>query len=145
MPLVDLLQNLQSFNYYYGGPGNFTQKKLKYGNDQPFGGSSNEPYILWPFPENATERTTDYYRSIRSSLDFPIRGSSVQNLGDAVIIPRSGGYDAQRIQKFIKSSPKGYTFLTKQVGLQLSNPKIEVGQQANTNPGRTSARSFGVI
>lgn len=145
MPLVDLLQNLQSFNYYYGGPGNFTQKSIKFGNDTPGGGNSGEPYILWPFPENATERTNDYYRSIRSSLDYPIRGSSVQTLGDAVVIPRSAGYDTQRIQKFIKSSPKGYTFIAKQVGLQLTNPKIEVGEQANLNPGNTSARSFGML
>lgn len=37
MPLVDLKTNLKS---------------LKYGNDRPFGGSSKQPYIQTPIPEN---------------------------------------------------------------------------------------------
>ena len=37
MPLVDLKTNLKS---------------LRYGNDQPFGGSSGQPYIQTPIPEN---------------------------------------------------------------------------------------------
>jgi hypothetical protein len=37
MPLVDLKTNLKS---------------LRYGNDQPFGGSSGQPYIQIPIPEN---------------------------------------------------------------------------------------------
>jgi hypothetical protein len=40
MPLVDLKTNLKS---------------LKYGRDQPFGGSSNQPYIQTPIPENPDE------------------------------------------------------------------------------------------
>ena len=40
MPLVDLKTNLKS---------------LKYGRDQPFGGSSNQPYIKTPIPENPDE------------------------------------------------------------------------------------------
>ena len=37
MPLVDLKTNLKS---------------LRYGNDQPFGGSSGQPYITSSIPEN---------------------------------------------------------------------------------------------
>jgi hypothetical protein len=40
MPLVDLKTNLKS---------------LKYGRDQPFGGSSNQPYIQTPIPDNPDE------------------------------------------------------------------------------------------
>ena len=40
MPLVDLKTNLKS---------------LKYGRDQPFGGSSKQPYIKTPIPENPDE------------------------------------------------------------------------------------------
>ena len=37
MPLVDLKTNLKS---------------LRYGNDQPFGGSSGQPYVTSSIPEN---------------------------------------------------------------------------------------------
>lgn len=145
MPLVELLQNLQSFNYYYGGPGNFTQKSLQYGKDQPGGLSSGEPYVRFPLPENASNSILNYYVANRASLDFPIRGGSLQYLPTGLIIPRSATYDVQRISRFLKSSPKGYTFIAKQVGLQLTNPKIEAGHQPNLYSGNTSNRYFGVI
>jgi hypothetical protein len=146
MPLVDLLNNLANFPYYYGGTGNFIQKSLKYGRDQQFGASSDEPYIQWPFPENADGKTRQYYTGNLASLDFPVRGSSLTRLGNGLIVPSAAEYDFKRIQKFIKSSPKGYTFVAKQIGLQLTNPKMEVGSQANLNPGRnTTARFFGLI
>jgi hypothetical protein len=138
--LVRLLSNLQGFPYYYGGAGNFTQKNLGYGT-----GPEAEPYIRFPLPERASKAQADYYLANKASLDFPGRGTSFQTLGNGIIIPRAADYDAQRIQKFLKSNPKGYTFIAKQIGLQASNPKIEVGQQANLAAGNTTGRFYGMI
>lgn len=145
MPLVDLLNNLSNFPYYYGGAGNFTQKSIPFGKDQPGGLSSGEPYIQFPLPDNAPGAVLDYYAANRASLDFPMRGGSLQYLGSVALVTKNAEYDYQRIKKFLKSSPKGYTFITKQIGLQLSNPNIEVGQQANLSPGSSNARFYGLI
>lgn len=148
MPLItlkNLVENLKSFNYYYGGKGNFTQKSIPFGSDQPGGLSSGEPYVQWPLPEKATQATADYYVGNKAGLDYPLRGNSLQVVGEGVVVAQSAGYDFTRIRKFINSTPKGKTFITKQVGLQLTNPKIEVGQQANLAPGDTTARFYGLI
>ena len=145
MPLVELLQNLQNFNYYYGGPGNFTQKSIPYGKDLPGGGSSGGPLVQFPLPENADSETLAYYATNRSSLDYPMRGASLNFTPGGIVVAEANKYDVQRISRFYKRAPRGYTFIAKQVGLQLTNPKLEVGNQANINPGSTPARYFGVI
>ena len=76
-------------------------KSLKYGNDQPGGGNSGQPYIQTAIPES---RTTPFTSGlIKSSLT-----------------------DTKRIFKFLKDIPQGPLFIIKQVGLQLSNPRLEV-------------------
>jgi hypothetical protein len=144
MPLVELVQNLQNFPYHHGGPGNFTQKSLGFGKDRPWG-SSPEPYLKWPLPENAPRNINDYYILTRNSLDFPIRGGSLQYLREGLFIPQAASYDRQRIQRFLQNSPKGSTFITKQVGLQLSNPKLETGTQLNLQSNTPFGASPGVV
>jgi len=76
-------------------------KSLKYGNDQPGGGNSGQPYIQTAIPES---RTTPFTSGlIKSSLT-----------------------DTKRIFKFLKDIPQGPLFIIKQVGLQLSNPRLKV-------------------
>jgi hypothetical protein len=145
MPLIELVNNLANFPYYYGGTGNFIQKKIPFGSDQPGGLSSGEPYIQFPLPENAAPTTRDYYRNNISGLDFPMRGSTLDYLAQGIVVPKAAEYDTRRINKFLKSNPKGYTFIAKQVGLQLTNPKMEVGTQANINAEDTNLRFFGVL
>jgi hypothetical protein len=115
MPLIDLQSNL---------------KNLRFGNDRPGYGSSGLPYIqtIMPDTPNPTGNTLPIYRAGQTGgLDFPIRGGQLEfNLG-AQSFTVSSKIDRSRIRKFFEDAPRGTTFIQKQVGLQLSNPKIETG------------------
>lgn len=104
MPLIDLL--------------NITKlKSLKWGNDQPHGGSSNEPYIKVDI--NKLDSLGNQIRFSRFD-DGLVRGGALGAL-------QSSTTDLIRIGKFLTDFPKGPLFIAKQVGLQLSNPKTENG------------------
>ena len=127
MALIDLLNNDPNF-FYYSGQGNFTQRSIPYGNDQPGGGSSNQPFIQFPLPEDAGPDTKRYYELNRSGNDFPLRGGSGLGISSLVpIIPSAAVIDRNRIKKFYSTS-EGNIFLQKQRYLQYANPKMEVGQ-----------------
>ena len=115
MPLVDLQSNL---------------KNLRFGNDRPGYGSSGLPYIqtIMPDTPNATGTVQPIYRpGSTGGLDFPIRGGQLEfNLGTQSFTV-SSKIDKSRIKKFFEDKPRGTAFIQKQVGLQLSNPKIETG------------------
>jgi hypothetical protein len=115
MPLIDLQTNL---------------KNLRFGNDRPGYGSSGLPYIqtIMPDTPDATGNTQPIYRAgSTGGLDFPIRGGQLEfNLGSQSFTV-SSKIDKSRIKKFFEDKNRGTTFIQKQVGLQLSNPKIETG------------------
>jgi len=115
MPLIDLQTNL---------------KNLRFGNDRPGYGSSGLPYIQTIIPDtpNATGTFQPIYRpGSTGGLDFPIRGGQLEfNLGSQSFTV-SSRIDRSRIRKFFEDKPRGTAFIQKQVGLQLSNPKIETG------------------
>ena len=115
MPLIDLQSNL---------------KNLRFGNDQPGYGSSGLPYIqtIMPDTPNATGNVQPIYRAgSTGGLDFPIRGGQLEfNLGTQSFTV-SSKIDKSRIKKFFEDKKRGTAFIQKQVGLQLSNPKIETG------------------
>ena len=100
MPLIDLKTNLKS---------------LKYGNDQPGGGSSDQPYIKVDI--NNVDRGFNRFRMTKFDDGF-IRGGIVGAANAAIT-------DTFRIGKFLTDLPKGPLWVVKQVGLQLSNPKLE--------------------
>jgi len=84
-------------------------KSLKYGNDRPGGGNSGQPYI------------TNDINNPKNRLGFDdglIRGGAIGALKASI-------NDTARIGKFLTDLPKGPLFIVKQVGLQLSNPKLE--------------------
>jgi hypothetical protein len=83
MPLVDLKTNLKS---------------LRYGNDQQGGGSSNQPYIQTPIPDQLPNQGYDTY--LRNGSLY---GQSAKN-------------DFDRIELFLKS-PLGKNWITKQEDL----------------------------
>lgn len=85
-------------------------KSLRYGADRQGGGDSGLPYI-----QTNIERANP---GIKFD-DGLVRGGTV-NAAVAGII------DTSRIFKFLKDPPKGPLFIVKQVGLQLSNPRLEV-------------------
>lgn len=96
MPLIDLKTNLKS---------------LKYGNDRPGGGNSGQPYIKTNIndPDSSVSRNFDD-GLIRNGIIGATKASAVDTL---------------RIGKFLTDLPKGPLWITKQIGLQLSNPKLE--------------------
>lgn len=136
MPLITIKSNLTS---------------IKFGNDRPLGGSSKQPYIQFPVPSQfATDQAIngsnffsstfanlnpgqvapreflDLYNTTRNGLDFPIRGGLDFNLGTQTFT-LSSKLDKTRIKRFFEDAPRGAAFIQKQIGLQLSNPKIETG------------------
>jgi hypothetical protein len=84
-------------------------KSLKYGNDRPGGGDSGQPYIKNNINDPINQIGFD---------DGLVRGGAVGALKSSVI-------DTLRIGKFLTDLPKGPLWIVKQVGLQLSNPKLE--------------------
>ena len=113
MPLVDLKTNL---------------KTLKYGFDQIGGGNSGQPFIQFPIEDKDTPKSfLEFYSSNRNSLDFPIRGGGLDYDINSSTFTKSSQIDKERIKKFLDSKPRGSSFIEKQVGLQLSNPKIQTG------------------
>lgn len=105
MPLIDLLTDL---------------KTLKFGKDRPGGGDSGLPYIKTPLPENATAIEKAAINAGKFSIDFPIRGGALAAV-DSIT-------DTLRIGKFYVDPQRGPFFITKQVGLQASNPRTETGK-----------------
>ena len=108
----------------------------KYGKDRfgavPFEGQSNLPYIRTKIPGRPNKYTSGTRNPIiipttAGNLDYPIRGGQIAfELGQQTYTSFST-VDRDRIAAFLKDAPRGDTFLKKQVGLQLTNPKMETG------------------
>jgi hypothetical protein len=115
MPLLDLKTNLKS---------------LKYGQDQPGGGSSGQPY------QQVDINTVDigFNRFRMTKFDDGLVRGGVVGAANASIV------DTFRIGKFLTDFPKGPLFIVKQIGLQLSNPKLEFKKLNTDNP--TSGQGF---
>ena len=113
MPLVDLTSDLKS---------------LKYGNDRP-NGSSAQPYIQVDVNTGLTGiKLIDntFGGEIRPDEGF-IRGGATNALKASLV-------DTVRIGKFFTDLPKGPLFIAKQVGLQLSNPRLDTKKEGNLKP-----------
>ena len=111
MPLIDLKSDLTN---------------LKFGNDRPGGGNSGLPYIKTYLPQNDSAAARLGIAAGKYSIDFPIRGGA-KALTDAVT-------DTLRITKFFGDLQRGPFFIAKQIGLQLSNPRTEVGAVLGSTP-----------
>ena len=93
-------------------------KSLKYGQDRHDGGSSNQPYIQTDI--NNIDRDFNQIRLSKFD-DGLIRGGVIGSTNAALT-------DTLRIGKFLTDVPRGPLFIVKQVGLQLSNPRLESKQ-----------------
>ena len=113
MPLLDLKTDLKS---------------LKYGQDQPGGGSSGQPYIKTDI--NTVDSGLNRLRFTKFD-DGLIRGGAVGAANAAIV-------DTLRIGKFLTDAPQGPLFIVKQVGLQLSNPKLQHIDTLPTNKKGTN-------
>jgi hypothetical protein len=110
-------------------------KTLKFGNDQPNGGSSGQPFITSNLP-NTSSRTTIFGTRDSSTVvvNTPQGNISINNGSDSRSLfndwpVRGGTYpsneiDYRRINAFLKTT-KGQQFIDKQKTLQFMNPKIE--------------------
>jgi len=114
----------------------FRQKSFKFGQgttfDRPNGGFSSEPFITSPTIDilsgNPNLETT-----INTFTDGLIRGGAITHAERLIT-------DGERIGRFL-ISPKGLAFITKQVGLQLTNPKIS---EPGVNVSRANQRTYNV-
>lgn len=103
---------------------------LKFGADQPGYGSSGLPYIQTKIPGviNPTGTFNPIFRpGSTGNLDYPIRGGSVDFQIGQQTYTLSSKIDGTRIKRFFEDKARGTAFIEKQVGLQLTNPKIETG------------------
>jgi len=138
MPLIDLKTDLKS---------------LKYGRDQFNGGSSGQPYITTT-PDGKTSLSVGtnsilgllgvnqipLIPDVSSKLNESRAGRFVNQAlgtddfirGGAVGSVQAAVNDTFRIGAFLTDLPKGPIFIAKQVGLQLSNPKLEINRRATT-------------
>ena len=109
MPLLDLKTDLKS---------------LKYGSDRPGGGDSGQPYQKVNI--NTVDSGFNRLRMTKFDDGF-VRGGAVGAINASIV-------DTFRIGKFLKDFPKGPLWIAKQVGLQLSNPKLETKKLNTNNP-----------
>lgn len=117
MPLINFKTNLTS---------------LKYGSDEPGGGDSGLPFIQLPIPGPDTPpKVKELYTLNQTSLDFPIRGGTITSAPNGSYLTTQGIFDEKRISAFLKSAPRGTAFIQKQVGLQLTNPRLQVQNLIN--------------
>ena len=112
--LVPLLNSDPKFFYYGGnnngsGLGRFIQTSYEFGHDRPRNGSSDQPYITTKIPRGFSNNPID---------DGFIRGGWF-------LANKASNEDQLRITKFINDKPKGTLFIQRQIGLQLSNPRLE--------------------
>jgi hypothetical protein len=87
-------------------------KSLKYGHDRQGDGNSGQPYITAPIPNRLSTSPFD---------DGYIRGGRA-------LAAKASKEDSLRISKFFNDKPKGPLFIARQIGLQLTNPKLETRQ-----------------
>jgi hypothetical protein len=94
---------------------------LKYGNDQPGGGSSGEPYITTKLPPPYKQQvpSTTIWNSDNGLIRGGFAGATLASARDTL-----------RIGKFLVDPPRGPLFIAKQIGLQLSNPQLETKTDA---------------
>lgn len=103
---------------------------LQFGNDRPGYGSSGLPYIQTQIPNEPL--SPGLFKPIfrpgsTGNLDYPVRGGDIDFQVGQETFTLSNKIDSVRIQKFFKDAPRGLSFINKQIGLQLTNPKIETG------------------
>ena len=91
-------------------------RTLKYGSDTPGGGNSGEPYITQRIPPAFQEQvpSTNIWNSDNGLIRGGFAGAT-----------RASLLDTARIGKFLTDAPRGPLFIAKQIGLQLSNPRLE--------------------
>jgi len=111
-------------------------KSLKYGEDRPGSSDSGQPYIVTSIPNRS-----------------PFAGSVDDGFirGGATTANRASLIDTERISRFFKDKPRGPLFIQRQIGLQFTNPKLEVKKYPSGGAGliggvlSLAASTFNVV
>lgn len=151
MPLVKIKSDLARIQFGLDRPfgGSSNQPYIKFVPPPQFASdlSLNSRYFSTKYAEAGTSYPTptpfiEFYNANSNSLDYPVRGGGIE-LGRAGLLTTTSEFalgvsellstpssriDRLRISKFFKDAPRGTAFIQKQIGLQLSNPKIETEQ-----------------
>jgi hypothetical protein len=111
-------------------------RNLRYGRDTIGGGDSGAPYITTPIPA-ALDQQADPNDVIG------IDGGLIR--GGFTGATNASAKDFVRIGKFLKDAPQGPLFITKQVGLQLSNPQLEAPLGAGSTLNNLLQGNFSTL
>lgn len=126
----------ESFTPIFGGQ--FRQKSFKFGQgtafDRPNQGFSQEPFVTNPTIDILSSNP-EAQVAIDNLTDGFIRGGAITHAERLIT-------DVERISNFM-ATPKGLLFLTKQEGLQLSNPKVSA-PSVNISRANQRTYNFGV-
>lgn len=118
--------------------GQFRQKSFKFGQDNAFDrpnqGFSQEPFVTNPTIDILSNNPEAQIK-IDNFTDGLIRGGAITHAERLIT-------DVERISNFM-STPKGLSFLLKQEGLQLSNPKVSA-PSVNISRANQRTYNFGV-
>ena len=118
--------------------GQFRQKSFKFGQDNAFDrpnqGFSQEPFVTNPTID-ILSNNPEAQIQIDNFTDGLIRGGAITHAERLIT-------DVERITNFM-ATPKGLLFLTKQEGLQLSNPKVSA-PSVNISRANQRTYNFGV-
>ena len=116
--------------------GQFRQKSFKFGQgtafDRPNQGFSQEPFVTNPTIDILSSNP-EAQVAIDNLTDGFIRGGAITHAERLIT-------DVERISNFM-ATPKGLLFLTKQEGLQLSNPKVSA---PSVNISRANQRTYNL-
>jgi hypothetical protein len=124
MSLVQILTDPQNFRFYAGGrghvsnAGSFGQKSIPYGDDTKGGGSSNQPYIKSPIPDELTANPSDYI----------LRGGVLNNA-------QTSAQDVSRLTKMFTDtkSTNGLFFTLKQQQLSSTAVRTQASPRFGLN------------
>jgi hypothetical protein len=119
-------------------------KSLKYGNDRKGGGSSNQPYIVTPIPEEITPSSPDFLLRNTNLIDFndPVAGLRARGaISDFISLPSI--VDSERLLKYFIDTKNisGFAFIAKQQLLARQNPDNEILGSVLYNPASTVAQA----
>lgn len=124
MSLLQILTDPQNFRFYAGGrghvsnAGSFGQKSIPYGDDTKGGGSSNQPYIKSPIPDELTSNPSDYI----------LRGGFLTN-------SQTSAQDVSRLTKMFldTKSTNGLFFTLKQQQLSATAVRTQASPRFGLN------------
>jgi len=124
MSLIQILTDPQNFRFYAGGrghvsnAGSFGQKSIPYGDDTKGGGSSNQPYIKSPIPDELTANPSDYI----------LRGGLLNNI-------QTSAQDVSRLTKMFldTKSTNGLFFTLKQQQLSATAVRTQASPTFGLN------------